>query len=42
MPEETDIGSSLRKVRKRRGLTQRELATASGVSLSLVRKLEQG
>ncbi|MET7934518.1 helix-turn-helix domain-containing protein [Streptomyces sp. NPDC005322] len=42
MPEETDIGSSLRKVRKRRGLTQRELADASGVSLSLIRKLEQG
>ncbi|QDL75299.1 helix-turn-helix domain-containing protein [Streptomyces malaysiensis subsp. malaysiensis] len=42
MPEETDIGSSLRKVRKRRGLTQRGLADISGVSLSLIRKLEQG
>lgn len=42
LPEETDIGSSLRKVRKRRGLTQRGLADISGVSLSLIRKLEQG
>ncbi|KUL67035.1 DNA-binding protein [Streptomyces violaceusniger] len=42
MHEDTGIGSSLRKIRKRRGLTQRELATASGVSLSLIRKLEQG
>lgn len=42
MPEHSDIGSRLRDIRKRRGLTQRELATASGVSLSLVRKLEQG
>jgi predicted transcriptional regulator len=28
--------------RKRRGLTQQELARSSGVSLSLVRKVEQG
>lgn len=44
MPEHADthIGSRLRDVRKRRGLTQRDIATASGVSLSLVRKLEQG
>jgi transcriptional regulator with XRE-family HTH domain len=32
----------VRNVRKRRGLTQRELATASGLSLSFVKKLEQG
>lgn len=32
----------MRSTRKRRGLTQRELATLAGVSLSLVRKLEQG
>jgi transcriptional regulator with XRE-family HTH domain len=38
----THIGERLRDVRKRRGLTQRELAAASGVSLSLIRKLEQG
>lgn len=35
------FGQRLRDVRKRRGLSQRELATASGVSLSLIRKLEQ-
>ena len=37
-----NLGDQLREVRKRRGLTQRELASASGVSVSLVRKLEQG
>jgi transcriptional regulator with XRE-family HTH domain len=42
MPEDTDIGARLRDIRKRRGLTQKALATASGVSLSLIRKLEQG
>ncbi|MFJ2960496.1 helix-turn-helix domain-containing protein [Streptomyces sp. NPDC087270] len=36
------IGERLREIRKRRGLTQHQLASASGVSLSLVRKLEQG
>lgn len=44
MPEHSDmhIGTRLREIRKRHSLTQRELASASGVSLSLVRKLEQG
>jgi len=42
MPQTTDIGARLREVRKRRGLSQRELATAAGVSISLIRKLEQG
>ncbi|MGA6159581.1 helix-turn-helix domain-containing protein [Stenotrophomonas sp. NPDC087984] len=42
MPEHTDIGSRLRDIRKRRGTTQRELAEASDVSVSLIRKLEQG
>ncbi|AEW95624.1 MULTISPECIES: helix-turn-helix domain-containing protein [Streptomycetaceae] len=44
MPDETHphIGARMREVRKRRGLTQRGLAEASGVSLSLIRKLEQG
>jgi transcriptional regulator with XRE-family HTH domain len=37
-----DLGDRVREARKRRGLTQRELAAASGVSVSLVRKLEQG
>lgn len=32
----------MKEVRKRRGLSQRELADASGVSLSTIRKLEQG
>ncbi|MGW1076920.1 helix-turn-helix domain-containing protein [Streptomyces sp. NPDC002537] len=36
------FGRRLHDVRKRRGLSQRELAAASGVSLSLIRKLEQG
>ncbi|WP_330231624.1 helix-turn-helix domain-containing protein [Nocardia sp. NBC_00508] len=37
-----DLGERLRSVRKRSGLTQRELAEGSGVSLSLIRKIEQG
>ncbi|MFE7272819.1 helix-turn-helix domain-containing protein [Streptomyces sp. NPDC057623] len=37
-----DIGKRLQEVRKRRGMTQRQLASESGVSLSLIRKLEQG
>ncbi|WP_280400087.1 helix-turn-helix domain-containing protein [Nocardia carnea] len=37
-----DLGERLQNIRKRRGLTQRELAEAAGVSLSLIRKLEQG
>ncbi|MGW6120210.1 helix-turn-helix domain-containing protein [Nocardia sp. NPDC055165] len=36
-----ELGELLRSVRVRRGLTQRELADAAGVSVSLVRKLEQ-
>jgi transcriptional regulator with XRE-family HTH domain len=36
------IGDRVRDVRKRRGLSQRELAGLSGLSVSLVRKLEQG
>ncbi|MEV1006403.1 helix-turn-helix transcriptional regulator [Streptomyces sp. NPDC049881] len=36
------IGDRLRRARKRAGLSQRELAERSGISLSLVRKLEQG
>ncbi|MFI5716929.1 helix-turn-helix domain-containing protein [Nocardia sp. NPDC051750] len=37
-----DLGERLQSVRKRRGVTQRELAGRSGVSLSYVRKIEQG
>ncbi|MGR3936455.1 helix-turn-helix domain-containing protein [Streptomyces sp. BRA346] len=36
------IGARLREIRKRRRLTQRGLSEASGVSLSWIRKLEQG
>ncbi|REE96959.1 helix-turn-helix domain-containing protein [Thermomonospora umbrina] len=36
------LGERLQAIRKRRGLTQRELAQLSGVSISLLRKLEQG
>jgi transcriptional regulator with XRE-family HTH domain len=38
----TTIGERLRSVRKRRGLTQRALAETAGLSLSLIKKLEQG
>ncbi|MFF3847936.1 helix-turn-helix domain-containing protein [Streptomyces sp. NPDC002328] len=37
-----NLGERLRDTRKRRGLSQRELSELSGVSLSLIRKLEQG
>jgi transcriptional regulator with XRE-family HTH domain len=37
-----NLGDRLREIRKRRGLSQRELAERSGVSVSLIRKLEQG
>lgn len=42
MQEGNTLGERLASVRKRRGLTQRELATASGLSVSLIKKLEQG
>ncbi|MBB5935725.1 helix-turn-helix domain-containing protein [Streptomyces zagrosensis] len=43
MAEGTDtLGDRVCKLRKRRGLSQRELATASKVSLATVRQLEQG
>src|SRR5215831_20013329 len=42
MDDSGSIGGRVREVRKRRGLTQRELADAAGVSVSLVSKLEQG
>lgn len=38
----TYVGKKVKDARKRTGLTQRELANHSGVSLSLIRKLEQG
>ncbi|WP_157431937.1 helix-turn-helix transcriptional regulator [Actinomadura hibisca] len=36
-----NLAERLRSVRKRRGFTQQELAALSGVSVSLIRKLEQ-
>ncbi len=42
MSDGTGVGDRLREIRKRRGMTQRDLARASRVSLSLVRKVEQG
>ncbi|MEW2455355.1 helix-turn-helix domain-containing protein [Streptomyces albus] len=40
MPD--DIGSRLREIRKRRGMSQTELAAAADLSVSLVSKVEQG
>lgn len=42
MAQARTLGDRLRELRKRQGLSQRELATSSGVSVSLIRKLEQG
>jgi len=42
MAEPCTVGDRVRDVRKRRGLSQRALAESSGVSLSLIKKLEQG
>lgn len=36
------IGSSIRRNRQRRGLTQEELAEAAGLSLKMVQKIEGG
>jgi len=41
MPDEISFGQRVQSVRKRRGLTQGELARAAGLSVSLVSKLEQ-
>jgi transcriptional regulator with XRE-family HTH domain len=40
--EASTLGERVRNVRRRRGLTQCELAAAAGVSESLIKKLEQG
>lgn len=37
-----DLGDRVASVRKRRGLSQKELAEAAGISLSLIKKIEQG
>jgi transcriptional regulator with XRE-family HTH domain len=36
------VGEKVREARKRRGMSQHELSQSSGLSLSLIRKLEQG
>jgi transcriptional regulator with XRE-family HTH domain len=41
MSQDRTVGDRIREIRKRRGLSQRELAELSGVSISLIRKLEQ-
>ena len=42
MSDGTGVGDRMREIRKRRGMTQRDLARHAGVSVSLVRKVEQG
>jgi transcriptional regulator with XRE-family HTH domain len=42
MDQDQTVGDRIREARKRGGLSQRELARVSGVSLSLISKLEQG
>jgi transcriptional regulator with XRE-family HTH domain/alkylhydroperoxidase/carboxymuconolactone decarboxylase family protein YurZ len=42
MPNASTLGERLQSVRKRRGLTQTELAHQAGVSVSLIRHIEQG
>jgi transcriptional regulator with XRE-family HTH domain len=41
MPENPTIGRRIQSVRKRRGLSQKQLAELSGVSASLIKQLEQ-
>jgi DNA-binding XRE family transcriptional regulator len=40
--EQGTPGARVQSARKRRGMTQRELAEASGLSLPAVKKIEQG
>jgi transcriptional regulator with XRE-family HTH domain len=42
MTDALALGDRIRELRKRRGMSQRDLAQASGVSVSLIRKIEQG
>ncbi len=42
MSQARTLGERIREARKRQGQSQRELARVSGVSVSLIRKLEQG
>jgi len=38
----SNLTTCLYELRRRRGLTQQELADAAGVSVDIIRKLEQG
>jgi transcriptional regulator with XRE-family HTH domain len=40
--DDTTLGERLGSIRRRRGLTQQELASRSGVSYSLIRQIERG
>ncbi|MFC4013138.1 helix-turn-helix domain-containing protein [Nonomuraea purpurea] len=42
MPDHDLIGNRLREIRRRRGMTQEELANAAGLSVQVVKKIEQG
>jgi len=42
LPDDASIGDRLRRLRTERGLTQEQLAERAGVSVDLVKKLEQG
>jgi DNA-binding XRE family transcriptional regulator len=42
MTDALALGDRIREARKRRGVSQRDLAQSSGVSVSLIRKVEQG
>ncbi|TXK41479.1 helix-turn-helix domain-containing protein [Nonomuraea sp. C10] len=39
---ESEVGDQVRQLRVLRGMTQEELAEASGISISVIRKIEQG
>lgn len=41
-PKQTDIRTNLAKMRLKRGLSQRDMATRTGLSLATYRRLERG
>lgn len=42
MTNDTSIADRLTQLRRSRGLTQEQLAEAAGISVGVIRKLEQG
>ncbi|GAA5076904.1 helix-turn-helix domain-containing protein [Thermocatellispora tengchongensis] len=42
MPDHESIGDRLREIRRRRGMTQEEVAHAANLSVGVVKKIEQG